>query len=276
MSAVANEEHVRKLAEGVDAWNEWRRTSEGRVPDLAGAVFNGREFPGFDLSQAILKNTRFRNANLTGANLQHADARGAHFEGANLTSADLRMARIESANFQDARMPGAMVMENDAGLRPLSSEQMSLLNLVKDVQASDGVDLAIGMQINATVTRKSPERAVTVSFAVELLSTARIAVRSLPPPEGLSDDDGALYDEFVASVEKAFQRNNGMIDLTAPANVAPELPLWKRISEKWLMASAEKSAVNVFGTPTAFCAGFVAGMLYRSLGDGPLDPTTIV
>ena len=35
--AVANEEHLAKLREGVEAWNTWREASPGVRPDLSEA-----------------------------------------------------------------------------------------------------------------------------------------------------------------------------------------------------------------------------------------------
>jgi uncharacterized protein YjbI with pentapeptide repeats len=54
---MANDEHVAKLKEGVDAWNAWREENPNIRPNLYGANLYG--------------------ANLFGANLLEADRDGA-------------------------------------------------------------------------------------------------------------------------------------------------------------------------------------------------------
>jgi len=41
--AMANEDHVARLKQGVAAWNEWRAENENVVPDLSGADLRGAE-----------------------------------------------------------------------------------------------------------------------------------------------------------------------------------------------------------------------------------------
>jgi hypothetical protein len=52
---MANSEHLAKLEEGVDAWNDWRKANPGIVPDLNGA----------DLSGASIGYTTFGNNDLS-------------------------------------------------------------------------------------------------------------------------------------------------------------------------------------------------------------------
>ncbi|MEE8584481.1 MAG: pentapeptide repeat-containing protein [Acidobacteriota bacterium] len=65
---MANEEHLAKLKEGVDAWNEWRKTDPGVQIDLSHAELRGANLNGFNLRGA-----RLEGAKLCGATLFFAD-----------------------------------------------------------------------------------------------------------------------------------------------------------------------------------------------------------
>ena len=72
---MANPEHLEKLNEGVEAWNQWRGSSES---------FG-------DLSEADLAEGDLSGIDLRGTNLQRANLRGAKLgRGSRLCDADLR------------------------------------------------------------------------------------------------------------------------------------------------------------------------------------------
>jgi len=52
---MANEEHVARLKQGVDAWNAWRRETPDARPDLRGAILRGAHLMLANLSGAILR-----------------------------------------------------------------------------------------------------------------------------------------------------------------------------------------------------------------------------
>jgi uncharacterized protein YjbI with pentapeptide repeats len=52
---MANEEHVARLKQGVDAWNAWRRETPDARPDLHGADLRGAHLMLANLSGAILR-----------------------------------------------------------------------------------------------------------------------------------------------------------------------------------------------------------------------------
>jgi Pentapeptide repeats (8 copies) len=89
---MANEGHVAKLKEGVDAWNAWRRENPDIRPDLSVA----------ELSEANLK-----GANLSGANLGGADLRGAALVDADLTGADLTGCLVYGVSAWGLKLEGA-------------------------------------------------------------------------------------------------------------------------------------------------------------------------
>ncbi len=89
---MANEEHLKILKQGVEAWNEWRKKNPRRTPDLTGA-------------------------NLTGANLIEANLNRADLTGANLYKADLNRAQvtakqlITTMNWQEAILDSSLRVE---------------------------------------------------------------------------------------------------------------------------------------------------------------------
>lgn len=125
---MANEEHVKILEDGVEAWNEWREKNP-EEPDLTGAYlkdanltgadfrdadlsraylsrayledanFQGGMLVEIDLREACLVNADLSHANLTGANLREADFWVADLRGANLTYADLKGVNLNGADF---------------------------------------------------------------------------------------------------------------------------------------------------------------------------------
>src|SRR5437762_1705443 len=84
---MASQEHLDKLKQGVEAWNEWREEHRDIQPDLSGANLSG-----VDLS----------NANLNGADLREAQLKGA----------DLREAQLKGANLRN------VILSNEQGIGP--------------------------------------------------------------------------------------------------------------------------------------------------------------
>ena len=59
---MANEEHVARLKQGVDAWNAWRREPPDARPDLHGADLHGADLRGAHLMLANLSGAILRGA----------------------------------------------------------------------------------------------------------------------------------------------------------------------------------------------------------------------
>ena len=117
---MPNEEHIKVLRKGVEAWNSWR-TSTPTKPDLSGITFYdkmplsegaGLRNEGMDLSNVNFQGANLRGANfyagyrqgvnLANANLQEADLTDANLWEANLSGADLAFANVTNTDFQDA------------------------------------------------------------------------------------------------------------------------------------------------------------------------------
>jgi Pentapeptide repeats (8 copies) len=133
---MANQDHVKVLKQGVDAWNQWRKEQRKQLqgdeephvvhPDLSNENLSGIKMQGADLSEVNLENvwlkqkplsgTKLRGANLKGAylrlaklqeaDLQGADLSGANFAQANLQKANLARAHLEGASFSQASLAG--------------------------------------------------------------------------------------------------------------------------------------------------------------------------
>ena len=81
---MGNPEHLAKLKEGVEAWNAWRRSSPGTLPDLSEVNLTGANLEGFNLAE-----TNLRGSDLTAANLRGIEASGANVGGTTIQNVDL-------------------------------------------------------------------------------------------------------------------------------------------------------------------------------------------
>ena len=101
---MANPEHLAKLKEGVEAWNQWRKENPRVVPDLREANLPKAELSGAnlfrsDLSGANLFEARLLRGYLSGADLRRVDISGANLVRASLRGADLSQANLTGATF---------------------------------------------------------------------------------------------------------------------------------------------------------------------------------
>ena len=117
---MANDEHLAILKQGVEEWNQWRRSSSFITPDLSNADLHGMELIGVDL----------RGVDLSGANLEHAtfsrDFRnigivmaagdvlwGVPMNRADICGADLSWANLRKASFVQANLSCADIIGAD-------------------------------------------------------------------------------------------------------------------------------------------------------------------
>lgn len=114
---MADEDHLRILREGIDAWNRWReehpdvhpelRSADLRRMDLSGARLGRAGLMRADLVEARLRQADLRGANLIGAYLNEADLSGADLTEANLGRADLHEANLAGVNLSGASLDEA-------------------------------------------------------------------------------------------------------------------------------------------------------------------------
>ncbi|SRR5579884_121967 len=142
---MANQEHMKILMQGVDAWNEWRQRELTIEPDLRQAQLNGMnlrkiDFRWTNLAGASLQRAALSGANLFAANLQGADLSGADLgyrglngeqntHAANLAAADLREANLRKARLVEVDLTEADLREADLSGANLNDANLSQAKL---------------------------------------------------------------------------------------------------------------------------------------------------
>lgn len=113
---MANPEHLKKLLEGVEAWNHfahWGADLRGahlRSVRLQGYDLRGAQFAGADLRDAYFHLAICRGADFTNANLQGADFVMTDLSEAILNSADLGWATFGKTLFADTSLRDASLL----------------------------------------------------------------------------------------------------------------------------------------------------------------------
>jgi hypothetical protein len=110
---MANDEHLARLKDGVEAWDEWRKVNPEIVPDLVEAGLNGVILSGANLRQVDLSLAQLAKAQLGGANLREAKLSRADVSGAQLSGADLRWAQLRGVDLHGAELRGAQLLAVD-------------------------------------------------------------------------------------------------------------------------------------------------------------------
>lgn len=110
---MANNEHLAKLKEGVEAWNDWRNTNSEIVPNLFGANLTAVGIKGGSLKGANLGAADLRRADLFRADLSGADLNGARLSLANLYASNLCWANLHRAELIGANLSGVTLIRAD-------------------------------------------------------------------------------------------------------------------------------------------------------------------
>jgi uncharacterized protein YjbI with pentapeptide repeats len=187
--AMADEEHLRILKQGVKVWNRWRKDNPVfLLPDLRGADLRDVDLAEVNLSLARLDGVDFDRADLSRANLYSAylgDARlnEARLSGADLSEAllawvELTKADLSGANLGVANLTGAVLRRanlNGANLSfvnlhttNLDGANLNLANLTGAVliwSYLSGTDLdgtTVGSTVFAGLDLREPKRLDTV------------------------------------------------------------------------------------------------------------------
>ncbi len=139
---MAMEEHLAKLKEGVEIWNQWRKDHPDEKPDLSELDFTSREVVGEILwdearGGAVLREANLSNANLSKVVLGQAPRRRANVERAdlrkaNLSRADLAWVSFKHSDLSEANLQQANLCRVDFGFAKLYRADLSgarLLNL---------------------------------------------------------------------------------------------------------------------------------------------------
>ncbi|MDM8552420.1 pentapeptide repeat-containing protein [Desulfobacterales bacterium HSG2] len=113
---MANEEHLRILKQGIEAWNEWREKNPDTEPDLRRADLIWAHLEKADLREVYLRGAKLDRADLGRADIRGADLRGAKLRKANLNSANLANTDIRGTDFKGAKFADADFSNAKAGL----------------------------------------------------------------------------------------------------------------------------------------------------------------
>jgi TIR domain-containing protein/pentapeptide repeat protein len=172
---MANPEHLAKLSEGVDAWNEWRQRHSETIPDLSGvnlsrtalwknhpaetlweptvpssnlsrADFRSANLSAANLTYATLMGTRFEAANLTGAILNSANLLSADLAGADLRHADFASANLSGANLKGANLGSAELMSTNLYWARLSESDFSGARIGSTIFADNDLSAVAGLE----------------------------------------------------------------------------------------------------------------------------------
>lgn len=194
---MANEEHVKILLQGWEAWDEWslKRFNSLSDEDMEGdfyvADFSGEDFSGANFSQWDLGGTDFSGANLSGANLYQANFECAGFREANLQGVDLREAELMDATLEDADLRDANLQGIGLVKVNLSKANLSRVNLSKAcLQKANlsGADLS-GVRFDGT--EYDDETVWPEGFH--------------PPPEALKKDYWTVTEPTLSIIENELQ-----------------------------------------------------------------------
>jgi uncharacterized protein YjbI with pentapeptide repeats len=112
---MADKEHLKRLHQGLEVWNRWRRENKRFGTDLDEAGMrgdsaryisqpdlSGRYVRWIDLTKADLSGAALGGMKLSGVDFSGADLGGAHLEGTDLIKADLRDADLNLADLRNA------------------------------------------------------------------------------------------------------------------------------------------------------------------------------
>jgi uncharacterized protein YjbI with pentapeptide repeats len=129
--AMANPEHLAKLKEGVEAWNQFQFDRAKEFWKTTAVSYRGPRDQGYTLRSADLSGADLRNMNLRRALLMHVDLSGADLTGADVVGghlqiADLTGAILSEANFSGADLSGeANLTEADLGGADLTDANLT-------------------------------------------------------------------------------------------------------------------------------------------------------
>jgi uncharacterized protein YjbI with pentapeptide repeats len=133
---MADEEQLRILKQGPEAWNAWRQRDGGTriLFDLSNANLIEASLYGANLSVANLQGANLAVADLHRASLYEANLSGANFQGANLSrailiGANLQGANLIGANLRRADLSRANLIETNLSEANLSGANLSEANL---------------------------------------------------------------------------------------------------------------------------------------------------
>jgi uncharacterized protein YjbI with pentapeptide repeats len=138
---LANPDHLAKLKEGVELWNQWRKENPELHPDLSEvdlteenlhqANLGAANLKGASLAEVNLCQADLSGANLTGAYLGYANLSEGNLIRANLTEATLYEANLAFARFSGANLAKAILSKADLTGAELGGADLSGADLLQ-------------------------------------------------------------------------------------------------------------------------------------------------
>jgi len=126
---MANEEHLKKLREGVQSWNKWRESNPSVKPNLNNAKLTSLNFSSADLSMSDLVGARLSGARLNLVKLNRANLAYADLHETDLCEADISEAVLGMANLNLAKLSKAVLIGARFGMASLCEADLSGANL---------------------------------------------------------------------------------------------------------------------------------------------------
>lgn len=139
VSNMADQSHLKKLNEGVTAWNKWRDEHPEILPDLSKAPLQGKPLTEIDFRHTNLDFADLSNANLCSASLKSASLCQTNLSGAVLRNASLYRTNFKETFLQRTNFYKASLLET-AFLNVDLSETINLETTVHLGPSTIGID----------------------------------------------------------------------------------------------------------------------------------------
>lgn len=171
---MANQEHLDRLRQSVQEWNQWRKNNLLLRIDLSGANLTGANLhsanlSGANLHSAVLVRAFLVDANLSGADLSKANLSRASLRGVNFSGAFLCRSKLDNAN-----LTGADLTEADLGEATLSNANLSNANL-----SESNIDFACLSESDLSESDLSESSFYGVDFSGANLSFSNLSESNL-------------------------------------------------------------------------------------------------
>jgi hypothetical protein len=108
---MVDQGHLKKLNEGVNVWNKWRKEHPEILPDLRNASLHGKSFAEIDFRHTNLDNVDLSYANLCSASLKSASLCQTNLSGAKLRNAFLYRTCFKETILQHTDFHKASLLE---------------------------------------------------------------------------------------------------------------------------------------------------------------------
>jgi hypothetical protein len=136
---MADERHLKKLGEGVNAWNQWRELHPEILPDLRKADLHEKVLTGIDFRHTNLDDVNLCNANICAALLDNASLCGTNLTGAKVRHAHLYRTCFKETILQRTNLHDALLLET-LFLNVDLSEALNLETVIHLGPSTIGVD----------------------------------------------------------------------------------------------------------------------------------------